>query len=154
MTVIVATMPSGFFFMPCHAWLYVWYPYLPISMIHSNQRMDITDWMQVDWVKLNWTTCTCNVNESQRKIKDIKTCSINLNTRSWGLFRPRKNITRHYFLIGWTTLYANAPKHPRRCHGVRYDPKTNVGVKKDPRTCLTWLFFGPVIRVKVTVTLW
>ncbi len=37
-------------------------------------------------------------------------------------------------------------KHPRRCDGVRYDPKTYVGVKKDPRTCLTWLFFGPVIR--------
>ncbi len=80
----------------------------------------------------------------------------NLNSRSWGLFWPRRNITCHYFLIGWTywcvnmshtTLYANAPKHPRRCDGVRYDPKTHIGVKKDPRTCLTWLFFGPVIRV-------
>ncbi len=82
--------------------------------------------------------------------------SINLNNRSWGLFRPRRNITCHYFLIGWTysfvvhniwcvnmshtSLYANAPKHPRRCDGVRYAPKTYVGVKKDPRTCLTWLF--------------
>ncbi len=76
---------------------------------------------------------------------------INLNNRSWGLFRPRRNISRHYFLIGWTYsfVFHNAPKHPRRCDGVRYDPKTSVGVKKDPRTCLTWLFFRPVIRVKI-----
>ena len=26
----------------------------------------------------------------------------NLNNRSWGLFRPQRNIKRHYFLIGWT----------------------------------------------------
>ncbi len=82
--------------------------------------------------------------------------NINLNNRSWGLFWPRRNKTRHYFLIGWTysfvfhnILYANAPKHPKRYDGVRCDPKTYVGVKKDPRTCLTWLFFGPVIRVKL-----
>ncbi len=49
-----------------------------------------------------------------------------------------------------TILYDNAPKHPKRCDWVRYDPKTYVGVKKDPKTCLTWLIFGPVIRVKIT----
>ncbi len=76
----------------------------------------------------------------------------NLNNRSWGLFRPRRNITRHYFLIGWTysfVFHNMLRKDPRRCDGVRYDPKTYVGVKKDPRTCLTWLFFGPVLRVKI-----
>ncbi len=43
--------------------------------------------------------------------------------------------------LSHTTLYDNAP---------RYDPTTYVGVKKDPRTCLTRLFFGPVIRVNDT----
>ncbi len=28
--------------------------------------------------------------------------TLNLNNRSWGLFWPRRNKTRHYFLIGWT----------------------------------------------------
>ncbi len=45
-------------------------------------------------------------------------------------------------------LFANAPKHPKRYDWLRYD-RTYVGVKKDPRTCLTWFFFGPVIRVNV-----
>ena len=57
---------------------------------------------------------------------------LNLNNRSWGLFWPRRNKTRHL----------------KGCDGVRNDRKTHVGVKKDPRTCLTWLFFGPVIKVK------
>ncbi len=29
-------------------------------------------------------------------------------------------------------------------------PRLMLGSKKDPRTCLTWLFFGPVIRVNFT----
>ena len=32
--------------------------------------------------------------------------------------------------------------------GVRNHPKTNVGVKIDPRTCLTLLLLGPVSKVK------
>ncbi len=36
------------------------------------------------------------------------------------------------------------------CAGVRNGSRTNVGVKIDPRTCLTLLFLGPVSKVKET----
>ncbi len=42
----------------------------------------------VNWVNLNTEKKSCFF--------------FNLNNRSWGLFWPQKNITRHYFLIGWT----------------------------------------------------
>ena len=33
--------------------------------------------------------------------------------------------------------------------GSGMTPSLMLGSKKDPRTCLTWLFFGPVIKVNV-----
>ena len=51
-----------------------------------------------------------------------------------------------------TTLHVHALTHLKGCGGVRNDHKTHVGVKKDPRTCLTWLYFGPVIKVKLILS--
>ncbi len=64
----------------------------------------------------------------------------NLTNRSWGQFWPRRDVTRHYFLIGWTCSFI--------CAGVGNDPRNNIGVKIDPRTCLTLVFLGPVSKVK------
>ncbi len=65
-----------------------------------------------------------------------------LLVRIWFSPGSRVNLLPPNLVVGnlflcTTTLYANAPQHPKRCDGVIYDPKTYVGVKKDPRTCLT-----------------
>ncbi len=51
-------------------------------------------------------------------------------------------------LLEDVTLYVGAPKHFKACAGVRNDCRTNVGVKIDPRTCLTLVFLELVSKLK------
>ena len=50
--------------------------------------------------------------------------------------------------LSCTTEYVAALKHSKACTGVRNHFRTNVGVRIDPRTCLTLVFLGPVSKVK------
>ena len=68
-----------------------------------------------------------------------------------------------YMMISWqfwyvnfsfTTLDVAALKHFKACAGVRNDSRGNVGFKIDPRTCITWLFLGPVSKVNVLFSSW
>ncbi len=56
----------------------------------------------------------------------------NLGKGSWGQFWPQRSKTRHYFLST----------------GVKYDSRTHVGVKIDPRNPFTWLLLGTLTKVK------
>ena len=47
----------------------------------------------------------------------------NLHNRSWGLFWPRRNITRHYLLIGWTYSFVT---------GSEMTPRLMLGSKTTP----------------------
>ena len=49
--------------------------------------------------------------------------------------------------LTFATLYVGVLKHFKACVGVRNDFMNNVGVKTDPRTCLTLIFLGPVSKV-------
>ncbi len=49
-------------------------------------------------------------------------------------------------------MYVNALKYFKASAGVGNGPRNNVGVKIDPRTCLTLVFLGPVSKVKLADT--
>ncbi len=53
------------------------------------------------------------------------------------------------WVLSFTTKYVAALKHCKACAGVTNHSRTNVGVRIDPRTCLTLLFLGPVSKVKM-----
>ncbi len=120
--------------------------YSPCSSFHGDPRSPEIDF-----------SSECKVmNRNNIQILITPWLFVNLNNRSWGLFWPRGNTTHHYFLIGWTYsfVFHNILTNTEDIwyeltlfsRYFKVDPQY-VGVKKDPRTCLTWLFFGPVIRV-------
>ncbi len=83
-----------------------------------------------------------------------RVCSFNLTNRFWDQFWRRRDVMSHlYYGYAWwylgnswymnfsfATLYV--VEHFKACALVRNYSRTNVGVKIDPRICLTFLFLG------------
>ncbi len=132
----------------------------------TDRRLDIWDWEQleitIDTVAAAEADCQKPCLPGTRQHNKTCNTSLNLSKGSWGQFWPQRSKTRYYFLIGWTYSFIfyliltnteafwNTNKF-KLSTGVKYDPRTHVGVKIDPRNPFAWLFSWTLTKVKPSI---